>query len=435
MLKFSAAPPEIEGMSGNQIGGVRAVETDTSTQLVSLDEPTAALAQLGRRRSRRDGAERDAAAFPGQAPKPTVAPATAASAHKPWYSRSYGKPVKAEAVMAFSRQLASFMEAGISILEALEIVAEETSSDEMRAVIHEIRDTVRRGASFADAVGRHTKVFPTYYRAMVVSAEFTGRLDQVMNQLATYMERDITAKRQIRSALTYPVMVLVVAAIAMVVMAVFVLPKFSGLYRSLGAKLPLPTRLLLGFTDFMGTYWLLVIGGFGLLGLLAMLVIGGQRNKVRRDRLTMRLPVIGNLFHLISIERFCRVLSALATAGVPLPDAIQVSADSTNNSLFRSRMADVRETLTRGGGLSTPMVETGLFPIAARQMIRVGERTGSLGPQLSKAASYYEREVGFQMKRATDMFQPTVILLVGVLVGFVAVAQVSAMYSIFGQVR
>jgi type IV pilus assembly protein PilC len=165
------------------------------------------------------------------------------------------------------------------------------------------------------------------------------------------------------------------------------------------------------------------------------MVIGGQRNKVRRDKLTMRLPVIGNLFHLISIERFCRVLSALATAGVPLPDAIQVSADSTNNSIFRSRMADVRETLTRGGGLSTPMVETGLFPIAARQMIRVGERTGSLGPQLSKAASYYEREVGFQMKRATDMFQPTIILLVGALVGFVAVAQVSAMYSIFGQVR
>ena len=422
-------------MSGNQGSATRAVEADTSAQLASLDSPTPALAQPKLKRGRRSGAAAESVTFVGQAPKPTVVPAHEAAKQKPWYNRSYGKPVKPEAVMAFSRQLASFMEAGISILEALEIVAEETSSDEMRAVILEIRDTVRRGASFADAVGKHVKVFPAYYRAMVVSAEFTGRLDQVMNQLATYMERDIAAKRQIRSALTYPVMILIVAALAMVVMAVFVLPKFSGLYRSLGAKLPLPTRLLLGFTDFMGAYWPMVFGGIGMLLMLASMVIGGQRNKVRRDKMTMRLPVIGNLFHLISIERFCRVLSALATAGVPLPDAIQVSADCTNNSIFRSRMADVRETLTRGGGLSTPMVETGLFPIAARQMIRVGERTGSLGPQLSKAASYYEREVGFQMKRATDMFQPTIILLVGALVGFVAVAQVSAMYSIFGQVR
>jgi type IV pilus assembly protein PilC len=422
-------------MSGNQGGGGRAVEANASPQLASLDEARPELPKLGRLNLRRGSGDGGSATFPGQAPKPSVAPADPAAKQKPWYSRSYGRPVAPEAVMSFSRQMSSFLEAGISILEALEIVAEETASDEMRAVILEIRDTVRRGASFADAVGKHPKVFPGYYRAMVVSAEFTGRLDLVMAQLATYMERDIAAKRQIRSALTYPVMILVVAVVAMIVMAVFVLPKFSGLYRSLGAKLPLPTKMLLGFTDFMGTFWPMLLGGMVLTLLGGMVFIGGERNKVRRDKLTLKLPIIGNLFHLISIERFCRVLSALATAGVPLPDAIQVSADSTNNSIFRTKMQEVRETLTRGGGLSAPMVETGLFPIAARQMIRVGERTGSLGPQLSKAASYYEREVGFQMKKATDLFQPTVILIVGGLVGFVAVAQVSAMYSIFGQVR
>lgn len=423
-------------MSGNQGGGAQMVETTTSPQLASLDDTGAELPKLSGKKLRRFANDGEPAVFPGQAPKPTIAPPSASGVQqKPWYSRSYGRPVKTEAVMSFSRQLASFLEAGISILEALEIVAEETASEEMRVVIHEIRDTVRRGASFADAVGKHPKVFPGYYRAMVVSAEFTGHLDQVMNQLAIYMERDIAAKRQIRSALTYPVMILIVAAVAMVVMAVFVLPKFSGLYRSLGAKLPLPTRLLLGFTDFMHAFWPMVVGGFILFGLALLVFVGGDRNKVRRDNLVMRLPIIGNLFHLVSIERFCRVLSALATAGVPLPDAIQVSAESTNNSIFRSKMADVREALTRGGGLSAPMVETGLFPTAARQMIRVGERTGSLGPQLSKAASYYEREVGFQIKRATDLFQPTVILVVGCLVGFVAVAQISAMYSIFGQVR
>ena len=154
-----------------------------------------------------------------------------------------------------------------------------------------------------------------------------------------------------------------------------------------------------------------------------------------RDRLVMKLPLIGALFHLISLERFCRVLAALAHAGIPLPEAIGVSADSTNNSIFQSQMTVVRDTLNRGGGLYEPMADSGLFPVAARQMIQVGERTGLLANQLTKAATYYEREVAFEMKRATDLFEPMVILFVGLIVGFVAVAQVAAMYSIFGQVK
>ena len=238
-----------------------------------------------------------------------------------------------------------------------------------------------------------------------------------------------------KSALTYPIVVLVVAFAAMIVMSVFVLPKFTGLYSSLGAKLPLPTRMLIGFTNFMTSYWLLVLGAVALGLVVAFAIIGGKRGKSRRDELVMKLPVIGTLFQLISLERFCRVLSSLSSAGVPLPVAIGLSADSTNNTLFQTNMVTVREALVRGGGLYEPMAETGLFPIAARQMIQVGERTGMLGNQLSKAASYYEREVKFNMKRATELFQPAVILLVAAVVGFIAVAQVSAMYSIFGQVK
>jgi type IV pilus assembly protein PilC len=337
--------------------------------------------------------------------------------------------------MAFSRSVASFLEAGISVFEALEIVGEETASEVMRTRIAEMRAAIERGSSFADAVATHPDVFPAYYRAMVRSAEFTGRLDEVLQQLSVYLERDIVARKEVKSALTYPVLVLIVATAAMVVMSVFVLPKFSGMYRSLGADLPMPTRLLLGITDFLTNSWMLLVVGAAVTLALAYAVIGGQHGKVRRDRMTMRLPVVGNLFHLISIERFCRVLAALAKAGVPLPDAIEMSAASTNNSLFESKLGVVRDTLVRGGGLSAPVVESGIFPIAARQMIRVGERTGSLGHQLSKAAGYYEREVTFQMKRATDLFQPAVIMFVGGLVGFVAIAQVSAMYSIFSQVK
>ncbi len=314
-------------------------------------------------------------------------------------------------------------------------MGEESGDAEMRKVVLQMHATLQRGGSFSEAVAAHPSVFPPYYRAMVRSAEFTGKLDAVLEQLAVYLDRDLTAKREVRSALTYPTVVLVVTMIALVVMSVFVLPKFAGLYRSLGADLPLPTRILLSSTDFFtGNIALLFAGLLVAIG-TASALIGGVGNKQRRDRFMMWLPVVGHLFHLISLERFCRVLSALAKAGVPLPDAIEMSAASTNNTVFVERLGTVRETLIRGGGLSGPVAETELFPTAARQMIRVGEKTGTLAVQLAKAASYYEREVAFHMKKATELFQPAVIMFVGGLVGFVAVAQVSAMYSIFGQVQ
>jgi type IV pilus assembly protein PilC len=348
---------------------------------------------------------------------------------------SVGKTVKPHIVMAFSRQLSSFLEAGISVLDALEIVGNETGSPVMRAAIADIRSSILRGISFVDAVGEHPEIFPAYYRSMMLSAEYTGDLDTVLSTLAGYLERDINAKRQIKSAMTYPIIVFFVAVASMIAMSVFVLPKFSELYRNLGAKLPLPTRMLLGFTDFVTASWPMILATLFIGFLLVLLAVGGDRSKKRRDVVIMKLPLIGNLFHLISLERFCRVLSALSTAGVPLPEAIGVSADSTNNSIFQERMLVVRGNLVRGSGLYEPMVQSDLFPIAARQMIQVGEKTGSLGKQLGKAAAYYEREVTFTMKKATDLFEPIVILCVGLIVGFVAVAQVSAMYSIFGQVK
>ncbi len=370
--------------------------------------------------------------------EPSIGPdgggrASIAKVKKPLFS--IGKTVKPEVVMAFSRQLSSFLEAGIPVLDALAIVADQTGSAPMRTVIIEIRASIHRGTSFASAVDAHPAVFPAFYRAMLASAEYTGNLDLVLSQLSEYLERDIAAKRQIKSALTYPIIVLVVAFIATIVMSVFVLPKFTGLYRSLGAQLPLPTRILIGFTDFMTSYWLVVLGVIALGLMVLFAVIGGKRGKPRRDALTMKLPLIGNLFLLISLERFCRVLASLSSAGVPLPVAIGLSADSTNNTIFKTNMVAVREALIRGGGLYEPMAETGLFPLAARQMIQVGERTGMLGHQLGKAASYYEREVKFTMKKATELFQPAVILVVALAVGFIAVAQVAAMYSIFGQIK
>ncbi|MEP6661565.1 MAG: type II secretion system F family protein [Acidimicrobiales bacterium] len=356
---------------------------------------------------------------------------------KPWYRRDFyvGRAVKPEIVMNFSRQAASFLRAGIPILEALAIVAEESSSEKMTEVLEDVQERLRYGSSFSEAIEVHPKVFPGYYIAMVRASELTGALDDVLEQLAGYIERDVNARRQVKSSLTYPIFVLGLALVAVVVMSAWVLPKFKSLYSSLGAKLPLPTRMLLGFTGFMTNSWPVVLLVLVSMAAVGFGVYGGKHGKGRRDRLDLRIPAVGRLVHLIAVERFCRVLSALVTAGVPLPDAVDVSADSTNNWVFQDKLATVREQMIRGEGLARPIHTSGLFPAAARQMIRVGESTGTLDRQLATAADFYGRELTYQLKKATDLFEPIVIVMVGFVVGFVAVAQISAMYSVFHQIK
>jgi type IV pilus assembly protein PilC len=356
---------------------------------------------------------------------------------KPWYQAEFfvGRAVKLEEIMNFSRQAASFLRAGVPILDSLAVVGEENASKKMQEVLADVQRRLRAGSSFGDAIAQHPKVFPGYYVAVVRAAELTGRLDDALDQLSEYLEREVVARKQIKSALTYPIIVFFLAIAAVLIMSIYVLPKFKTFYSSLGAHLPLPTRMLLGFTDFMSQWWWLVLLVVGMLIVLAFALIGGAHGKERRDVLLLKLPAIGKLVHLSAIERFCRVLAALVHTGVPLPDAVQVAADSTNNTVFQAKLATAREAMMRGEGLARPIQASGIFPPAARQMIRVGESTGSLDIQLQAAAKFYERELDYQLKRVTDMFEPAMILAVGGMVAFVAIAQISAMYSVYHQIK
>ncbi len=356
---------------------------------------------------------------------------------KKWYELEFyvGRAVKLEELMNFTRQLSAFLRAGVPILDSLAVVSEEGASKKMREVVDDVILRLRSGSSFGDAIAQHPKVFPGQYVAIVRASELTGRLDEALDQLADDVERDVTARKEVKSALTYPIIVFFMAIAAMIIMALYVLPKFKTLYSSLKAKLPLPTRMLLSFTNFMAKWgWLLAVGLIVAL-MVGWLVFGGKHGKRRRDATLLKLPVAGGLMKLIAIERFCRVLAALVHTGVPLPDAVQVAADSTNNTVFEEKLAGVREAMMRGEGLARPIQQAGIFPAAARQMIRVGEASGSLDLQLENAAKFYQRELSYELKRVTGLFEPAIILLVGSAVAFVAVAQISAMYSIYHQVK
>lgn len=381
--------------------------------------------------------EKDAKKRSPRPVKPASPIVHGAKGEVPWYKREFhlSSPVKTEEVMNFTRQASSFLRAGIPILDALKVIGEDCGSKHMQAVLDDLQNALRGGMGFGAALAQHHRVFPNYYVAMVRSAELTGRLDDTLDQLANYLERDLEARRKVKSALTYPSVILGMAVISIFVLAVWVMPKFKDLFSSLDAKLPLVTRILLSFSGFMSDYYLFVMLGMVALAGLGYLVYGGDRGKVRRDPLMLRIPAVGTLVQYVILERFCRVLSAMVQSGVPLPDAMAVAADSTNNRVFQKRLGFAREAMVRGEGLAGPIADTGLFPAAARQMIRVGESTGTLDAQLDGAAQFYEREVGYRLKRFTDLFEPAIIIVVGLIVGFIALALVQAMYGVFDQVQ
>jgi type IV pilus assembly protein PilC len=280
----------------------------------------------------------------------------------------------------------------------------------------------------------HSQAFPTYYLGILRSAELTGQLDSVLVQLSEYIERDVEAKRKVTSALAYPMVVFALSIVVVIVLVSFVLPKFEAFFLDLDAELPLPTRMLLGVSDFLTANWttLIAVG----LALLIALVAGGrtERGRALRDGLLLSSPVIGDLLQHVVLERFCRILSAMMKAGVPLPEALRVTSEATSNAVYRRELGVAREAMLRGEGLATPLAATGLFPPSAKQMFRVGENTGTLDEQLQTAASYFERELDHKIKRFTTLFEPAVLLFVGLVVGFVAVAVISAMYGVFRQV-
>lgn len=342
--------------------------------------------------------------------------------------------VKSTELMNFSRQASSYVSAGISILDAIASIGAETKDKTLRRMLFDIHTNVSGGMNFADAVSIHGDVLPEYYVHMLQSAEYTGRLDDTLDRLSQYLERDIESRRKIKSALTYPCIVGVMSMITVVVLAGFVLPRFRTFFESLGAKLPLVTRMLLAATGALTTFWYVPLALFMI---AVFLLVGSMRfeNMRRmRDRAIFKVPALGVLVRYLVVERFCRVMSAMVHAGVPLSDALSVAGATTNNRTFQIAIAEAREEMIQGGGLSAPLAVSGLFPPAANQMIRVGEATGTLDKQLESASSYFEKELNYRLKRFTDMFEPVMILFVGFIVGFVAIALVAAMYGIYNQV-
>ena len=342
------------------------------------------------------------------------------------------RKVKPEDISNLSRQLSAFLRAGISVLDALEAMSSE-AQPVMRQMLTELADQLRAGEPLSDAIATHAEHFPSYYPGIVRSAELSGRLDVVLDQLADYIDRDLATRRKIKAALTYPGVLLVMSIVTVTVLIGFVLPRFEKFFRGFDAKLPFTTRIMLDLGDFVSAWWW-AIGAILAGSALALFVFGRtEQGQFTRDRIALGFPVAREVVRAAVVERFCRILAAMVQAGIPIADAMTAAIDSTDNRVFARGLVKASEEMLRGEGLARPLGDTELFPGMVVQMMHVGEDTGTLDQQLEIAANYYERELSFKLERLTALFEPAVIVVMGVIVGVVAVALVSAMYGIYNQ--
>ena len=352
-----------------------------------------------------------------------------------WQTEILAPRVKRTDVMHLSRQLGAFIRAGLPLIEAVHTIGIEADNSSVRRMMSSLEQGLRRGDRLSDCLDRHPRIFPEFYRGIVRSAELTGQLDTVLDQLARYLERDLEARRKVKSAMVYPTAIAVMAVVTILVLAVYVLPRFKTFFASLDAKLPLPTRMLLAVTGFLTDYWWALLGGLLVLGGAVFGLLHTRRGRYLADRLVLRTPVLGSTVQFILVERFARILSSMVSAGVNLPDALRVATESLPNLVFVRALHGVRDAMLRGEGLATPLAASRIFPSTAARMIRVGEETGTLDDQLAATAKYYEGELDYKIKKLTSLFEPAVIVVMGGLVGFVAIALISAMYGIFNQVK
>jgi type IV pilus assembly protein PilC len=343
--------------------------------------------------------------------------------------------VKKKELMHFTRQLAVFVKAGIPLTEAMEIIGDETTDVALQRTISHMVEEVRNGGTLSGAAAKHPEAFPMYYIGILGSAELTGKLDETLENLAGYLERELETRSKVVSALSYPGVVMVLAVFTVAVLAGYVLPQFKPLFEELNADLPFATRALLFVATLFSSLWYIpfTIGGLFTAWLVWMFKSPAGRDF--KDHLVLKLPIIRGIMEYSILERFCRILGAMVKAGVPLPDAMKTTTEATSNVVFRERLVEAQLEMMEGGGFAKPLARTELFPGAARQMFKVGEETGTLDEQLEVASLYFDRELESRIKKFTTMFEPLMIVFVGLIVGFVAIALVQAMYGVMNGLK
>ena len=342
----------------------------------------------------------------------------------------WGK-VKLNDLSIFCRQFSTMIDAGVSLVRALDVLGEQTSNPKLKRILREIQTEVESGQTLSKSMAKYPKVFNNLFIGLVRAGEVGGVLEEALQRLSHFLEKDMELRRKVKSALTYPVIVVIVALMIVLGLCTFIVPKFIELFKDLGVKeLPAPTQMLMDFSDFLKNKWYL--------GLLAVAVVFwsirlfGTTRVGRRviDRLKLKVPVFGKLGHKICLARFSRTLSTLLVSGVPILQAMETVAGTVGNSIIAEAIMNARARVREGDRINEPLEKSKMFPPMVVHMISIGEESGALDQMLSKIAEFYEGEVESQLQSLTAAIEPVMIVFLGITVGFIVISLMLPMVAV-----
>jgi type IV pilus assembly protein PilC len=365
----------------------------------------------------------------------SVAATTQSVTDKPMRLPGLGNRVKLKDVAVFSRQFATMINSGLSLLRSLAILAEQTESAPLAAIANEVRLDVEKGSSLSAALARHPKAFNRLYVAMVRSGEIGGVLDTVLLRLADTIEKQVELRRKVRSAMTYPAVVMVLVLLIVTGMLLFVIPMFKSLYDELGGELPLPTRILIGVSGIARTYWYFVIVAEVAAAFAFKRWIASEEGRKRWDAIKLRLPVFGVLARKTALARFSRTFSALIRSGVPILEALDIVAVTSGNSVVAAAVYDTQAAVKQGEAIAKKLADHPVFPAMVVQMMAVGEETGALDEMLDKIADFYDAEVEATVEALTSLIEPLLIVIMGAVVGAMVVSLYLPMFNIIKLIK
>lgn len=333
-----------------------------------------------------------------------------------------GKKVKADEMVLFTRSLATMVNAGLPLLQGMDIMIEQTESANFKSVLTQVGQDIEAGLTFSDAMKKHPRVFPELYTSMVRAGEASGNLDGILIQLAEYLEATEQLKREIKSAMTYPVIALVIVVAIAAGLLIFIVPKFKDIFDSLGGTLPAPTLMLIAVSDALREYTPVFIG-------VGLVIIFGLRyyistatGRMQWDTLKLNLPVFGPLFRKVAVSRFARTFSTLTRSGVPVLAALEIVERTIGNEVIARAVKGSQSSIKAGATIAEPLSQTGVFPLMVTRMIDVGEKTGSLDELLTKISDFYDQQVEASIASLTSLIEPMLILFLGIVVGGMVLA-------------
>ena len=344
-----------------------------------------------------------------------------------------GKRVNPKNLAVFVRQFSVMIDAGLPLVQCLQILGSQEEDKHFAATILAVRSDVESGASLADAMAKHPKAFDPLFTNMIAAGEAGGILDTILKRLATYIEKAVKLKGQVKSAMIYPIAVIVIAVVVVGVILWKVIPTFASLFAGLGAELPLPTRIVIALSDFLVSFMPFIIVGIVAIGWAFKTYYATPGGKHQIDAITLKLPVLGLLMRKIAVARFCRTLSTLLSSGVPILDGLDITAKTSGNTVIEKAIQLTRTSIERGETISAPLKETGVFPPMVTQMIAVGETTGALDTMLSKIADFYEEEVDTAVAGLLTLLEPIMIAFLGGAVGGIVIAMYLPIFDLISK--